>query len=98
MGQREGDSVSNTPPTALVRSVLCGGAPTSSAEMRKVGGVEGARLCVKYAPSCSCPAYSLQRREGKGAERERGSVSNTPPAALVRSVLCSGMPTPSAEV
>jgi hypothetical protein len=38
MGQREGDSVSNTPTAALVRSVLCGGAPTPSAEMRKVEG------------------------------------------------------------
>ncbi len=38
MRQRERGSEPNTPPAALVRSVLCGGAPTPSAEMRKVEG------------------------------------------------------------
>jgi hypothetical protein len=43
-------------------------------------------------------AYSLCRDERARGQRERGSVPNTPPAALVMSVLCSGAPTPSAEM
>jgi hypothetical protein len=43
-------------------------------------------------------AYSLCRDARARGQRERGSVSNKPPAALVRSVLCSGAPTPSAEM
>jgi hypothetical protein len=51
--QRDHGSVSNMPPAALVRSVLCSGAPTPSAEMRGQGGRGSAALC-QICPSCSC--------------------------------------------
>jgi hypothetical protein len=43
-------------------------------------------------------AYSLCIGVRARGQREPGSVSNTPPGALVRSALCSGAPTPSAEM
>jgi hypothetical protein len=43
------------------------------------------------------PASFLCRGARARGQRERGSVSNTPPAALVRSVLNRGALTPSAE-
>ncbi len=63
-------------------------------------GAEGALLYVKYALSCSCqvsimyhPASFPSRGVMARGQRECNSVSNTPPAALVKSVQCSGVPT-----
>jgi hypothetical protein len=97
--------VSNTPPAALVRSVLCTGPPPSPAEVRGQGGRGSGGSVSNSLPAglvrsvlCIGAPPTLCRGVRAKGQREYGSVSNTPPAALVRSVLCSGTPAPSAEI
>ncbi len=79
--------------------------PPSLAEMRGQGGRGSTALC-QIRPQLLLSgqyyvertAYSLCRDERARGQREHGSVSNTPPAALVRSVLCSAHRLFSAEV
>jgi hypothetical protein len=77
--------MSNTPPAALVRSILCSSVSNPSAEMRGQCGIGSAALSQIHLQLLSSGQYyvavrllSLHRHDGKGAEGARLSVKYTP--------------------